>query len=108
MATGKVRTAKARTKKPVTKKPTKPTARYTKNDALRDAMRGGGGTGDAIVAAMDRLYVEHGGKSNPDGTRLHLDLTLPVLVSFGVVERDDSGAYRPAAKSSWSRGDLKR
>jgi hypothetical protein len=89
------RVGKARGK-PATKNigKTSPPPRYTKNQALLDVMKAGGGTRDVLVAAMDKLYAKHGGKSNPDGTRLHIELTLPTLLAFGVIAKDESGAYR--------------
>ena len=46
------------------------------------------GTRADIVARTDALYVKKGGKSNPARTKVHVDLTLPVLIVFGAVKKD--------------------
>ena len=98
--TKKTKTKKAAKKarrKPATKKTTAkqttakqtvaPTKRYTRTHALREALKKGGTRG-TIIERSDKLYVEHGGKSNETGARATIDIHLPVLVLFEVVEKD--------------------
>jgi len=65
-------------------------AKYTRTHALRDALSKGGSR-DEIIAAVDHLYVENGGTSNPSGAKAMVGLHVPVLKEFGVVVEDDQG-----------------
>jgi hypothetical protein len=54
---------KTRVRKTRNKPAAKAGGKYTKNQALLDAMRAGGGTREELVAATDKLYVKRGGES---------------------------------------------
>ena len=88
----KTGTEKKETKKEQKKKPS-----YTKAHALRDALKGAGRKGATrqdITASLDELYVKKGGTSNLNGSKAMVDIHLPVLAVFGVVEKQDDNLFR--------------
>ncbi|KKM01071.1 hypothetical protein LCGC14_1798100 [marine sediment metagenome] len=80
------------TKKKEAKKEEKKKPSFTKAHALHGALKSAGRTGvtrQELTTSLDELYVKKGGKSSPSGSKAMVDIHLPVLVVFGVVEKQD-------------------
>ncbi len=70
---------------------------YTRALALHDALKNTGETGftqKELAISLDELYVKQGGKSSPSGSKAMVDHHLPVLVVFGIVEKQEDRLYR--------------
>ena len=80
------------TKKKEAKKEEKKKPSFTKAHALHGALKSAGRTGvtrQELTTSLDELYVKKGGKSSPSGSKAMVDIHLPVLVVFGVVEKQE-------------------
>ena len=67
----------------------KPSAKrdYTRAHSLKEALAKGG-TRQELIQKSDKLYAEHGGKANENGSKATVDILVPPLMIFNVIEKD--------------------
>lgn len=63
--------------------PPTPPKRYTRFEAMIDAIKAGETDEAKLVAKADELYVANGGKSNTDLVKQELDWSVKILTSLG-------------------------
>jgi len=77
-----------------TKEPSKRSRMYPKRQAMYDALKASkkGLTLDKWAEKMNALYVKNGGSDNLQGTIVYIQFVSPVLVAFGSIEKNGTGA----------------
>lgn len=69
---------------------------YSRGHALKEALEKGG-TKEKLVELIDSFYEKHGGTANPKGAKAMLDIHLPILKIFEVVE-EKNGSWKLISK----------
>lgn len=90
-AKGKAKEEPKKAEKPAKTGPTKNGERYTRSNALVEALDNGGGTKQEIVKAADELFVKCGGNSNMTVMELQYRFTMPALFELEIVKKDKNG-----------------
>ena len=69
-------------------------SKYTRSQALVDALSGDGDTKTGMAERANRLYVDNGGTNNAVVARSLLDYVMPSLLILGIVKETKKGVYQ--------------